>query len=66
MAGARTAGEFFAGLLAGRGEVHGRGGTPLVLSHGLYKTAYAFGKDRLGKSHGETPALLEKLPGPLW
>ncbi len=59
--GARTADEFFAGLLDGRGKTHGRGGTPLVLSHGLYQTAYAFGKDKLGKGRGETPALLEKM-----
>ena len=60
--GSRTADEFFNGLFTGRSEVHGRGGTPLILSHGLYKTAYAFGKDKL-KGHGETPALLEKMFG---
>ena len=59
--GARNVEEFFAGLLDGRGAAHGRGGTPLVLSHGLYQTAYAFGKDKLGKGRGETPALLEKM-----
>ena len=63
--GARTAAEFFAGLLAGRARPQGQGGTPLLLSHSLYKTAYAFAEDKLGRApgqrRGETPKLLEKM-----
>ncbi len=39
----------------------------MILSHGLYQTAYAFAQDRFvrkakdGKARGETPALLEKM-----
>ena len=62
---ARTPAEFFAGLLAGRASIHGQGGTPLLLSHSLYKTGYAFAEDKLGQGkgqrRGETPKLLEKM-----
>ncbi len=61
--GARTPAEFFDELHAGRARLHGQGGTPLVLSHSLYNTAYAFAEDKLGKGQrrGETPKLLEKM-----
>ena len=62
-----TAADFFGHVRAGRVEIAGRGGSALILSHGLYQTAYAFAQDRFvkkakdGKSRGETPALLEKM-----
>ena len=61
--GARNKDDFFDGLRAGRAVTHGRGGTPLMLSHSLYKTAYAFAEDKIGKGarRGETPKLLEKM-----
>ncbi len=64
---ARTTEDYFALLQAGRATPRGRGGTPLVLSHSLYQTAYAFAQDRFvrkpkhGKPAGQTPALLEKM-----
>ncbi len=33
-------------------DIHGQGGTPLLLSHSLYKTGYAFAEDKLGKAPG--------------
>ena len=50
-------------LRDGRAHIHGQSGTPLLLSHSLYKTAYAFAEDKLGKGprRGETPKLLEKM-----
>ncbi len=63
----RTPADYFAHVRAGRTTLAGRGGTPLILSHGLYQTAYAFAQERFnkkgkdGKGRGETPALLEKM-----
>ena len=63
----RTAADFFAHVQAGHTTLKGRGGSALILSHGLYQTAYAFAKDRFvkkakdGKARNETPALLEKM-----
>ena len=63
----RTAADFFAHVRAGRIALEGPGGSALILSHGLYQTAYAFAQDRFvkkskdGKARGETPALLEKM-----
>ncbi len=63
--GARTTEAFFDGLNQGRATIHGLGGTPLLLSHSLYKTGYAFAEDKLGHAkgarRGETPKLLEKM-----
>ncbi len=63
--GAGTKEAFFDGLGAGRANIHGLGGTPLLLSHSLYKTGYAFAEDKLGHAkgarRGETPKLLEKM-----
>ncbi len=63
----RTAEDFFAHVHAGHTTLAGPGGSALILSHGLYQTAYAFAQDRFvkkakdGKARGETPALLEKM-----
>ncbi len=63
----RTAADFFAHFRSGRTALQGPGGSALILSHGLYQTAYAFAQDRFvkkskdGKSRNETPALLEKM-----
>ena len=61
--GAGNAGDFFDGLRGRRAQIHGQSGTPLLLSHSLYKTAYAFAEDKVGKGtrRGETPKLLEKM-----
>ena len=53
---------FLAGLCAGRGSIHGRGGTPLALSHSLYKTGFDFARDKFFKKTAQTtPALAEKM-----
>jgi glycosyltransferase involved in cell wall biosynthesis len=52
---------FLALVQAGEAQLHGPGGTPLILSHSLYKTAYSFAKDKFLKSPTQTPALLEKM-----
>ncbi len=55
-------GEFFSHLTQGRITLRGQGGTPLALSHSLYKTAYSFATDKfLKNSNRETPALMEKM-----
>ncbi len=59
--GGNNAAVFLAQLRAGDIRLHGVGGTPLILSHSLYKTAYAFAKDKFLKSPTQTPALLEKM-----
>jgi glycosyltransferase involved in cell wall biosynthesis len=56
-----SAAAFLGHLQAGNVSMHGPGGTPLILSHSLYKTAYAFAKDKFLKSPTQTPALLEKM-----
>ena len=53
--GARSAGGNVFRRVAGaaaRVHAHGKGGTPLLLSHSLYKTAYAFAEDKLGHAKG--------------
>lgn len=57
----RTPAEFLACVRSGAVRVGGKGGTPLTLSHGLYKTAYAFAKDTFLAGKGHTPELLEKM-----
>ncbi len=46
VAGATGIDSFFAGLLAGRCEVHGRASTPLTMAHNLYGIAYQFYRDK--------------------
>ncbi len=58
----KTTADFLAHLRAGRATMHGTGGAPLILSHGLYKTGFAFAKDKLFKNSAQaTPALVEKM-----
>ena len=59
--GCDTPAAFLAQVQAGKIHLHGQGGTPLILSHSLYQTAYAFAKDKFLKSPAQTPALLEKM-----
>ncbi len=59
---ARTPEEFLACVRAGRATIHGEGGSPLVLSHSLYKTGFDFAKDKFFKHSAQTtPALVEKM-----
>lgn len=57
----RTPAEFLDRVRSGAIHIHGSGGTPLAISHGLYKTAYAFAKDTFLAGKGHTPELLEKM-----
>ncbi len=59
---ASTPEEFLACVRAGRATIHGQGGSPLVLSHSLYKTGFDFAKDKFFKNSAQTtPALVEKM-----
>ena len=59
---ASTPEEFLACVRAGRATIHGQGGSPLVLSHSLYKTGFDFAKDKFFKHSAQTtPALVEKM-----
>jgi glycosyltransferase involved in cell wall biosynthesis len=60
---ATDAAGFLEHIRGGRTEIFGEGGTPLVLSHSLYNTAFAFAKDKFVKSPTQTPALVEKMFG---
>ena len=57
-----TVESFFGQLLAGKATLEGEGGSPLILSHSLYNTGFAFIKDKLFKNSAQvTPALVEKM-----
>ena len=58
----RTKKEFVDQLRAGKVSMLGEGGSPLILSHSLYNTGFAFAKDKLFKNSAQaTPALVEKM-----
>lgn len=52
--------EFLAEISAGRCALHGRGGTPLALSHSLYNTLHGFLDEKFFKKNGQTPSFLKK------
>ena len=54
-------GEFLAEIRAGACEAHGVGGTPLVLSHSLYKTVYQFSRDKFSRQLNPHAAFVEKI-----
>jgi glycosyltransferase involved in cell wall biosynthesis len=45
----KTIDEFFYSVVKGDCILRGQGGTPLIISHGLYNTAYQFAKDKFSK-----------------
>jgi glycosyltransferase involved in cell wall biosynthesis len=51
--------EFFAFIGKGDCVVRGEGGTPLVIAHGLYNTAYRFAKDKYSAAVSPNLAFLE-------
>ena len=59
--GANSVDEFLACVRAGRASIQGTGGSPLVLSHSLYKTGFDFAKDKFKHSAQTTPPLVEKM-----
>jgi len=58
---ARNVPELLDHIRAGRVTIHGEGGTPLALAHGVYKTLYSFIREKF--SHGSIPSsdLIEKV-----
>ena len=57
----RTPAEFLERIRTGDCSIHGEGGTPLALSHGLYNTMFAFVKDKFLKGDRQSHGLLEKV-----
>lgn len=53
--------HFFRELLAGRAEASGRNGTPLALSHSLFKTIHAFVKDRYSEKLGPNAPIVQSM-----
>jgi glycosyltransferase involved in cell wall biosynthesis len=58
---ARSVGELLGHLKAGRCEARGEGGEPLQLSHGVYKTVYAYARARFNRGQAANLALLERM-----
>jgi glycosyltransferase involved in cell wall biosynthesis len=48
-------------LRAGRVTIHGAGGTPLALSHGVYKTLYHFVREKFSRGSSQSSDLIEKV-----
>jgi len=53
--------KFLGFVRSGECEPRGRGGTPLILSHGFYNTVACFIQDRFHEKLGPGAALLEKM-----
>ncbi len=48
-------------LRAGHVTIHGEGGTPLALSHGVYKTLYSFVREKFFRGASQSGDLIEKV-----
>jgi glycosyltransferase involved in cell wall biosynthesis len=48
-------------LRAGRVTIHGAGGTPLALSHGVYKILYSFVREKFSRGSSQSSDLIEKV-----
>ena len=57
----KTPAGFLAAVRSGECSIHGDGGTPLALSHGLYNTMFAFVKDKFMRGDRQSHGLLEKV-----
>lgn len=57
----KTPADFLAAVMRGDCAIHGAGGTPLALSHGLYNTMFAFVKDKFMRGDRQSYGLLEKV-----
>ncbi len=57
--GGRTPEEFLGFVAGGNCLTRGQGGTPIVISHGLYNLAYQFAKDRFSKNVSPNLGFLE-------
>jgi len=56
-----TVAELLDHLRAGRVTIHGEGGTPLALSHGVYKILYSFVREKFSRGSSESSDLIEKV-----
>ncbi|MBV8900278.1 MAG: glycosyltransferase [Verrucomicrobia bacterium] len=57
--GGRTPGDYLRFVADGNCLVHGHGGTPIVISHGLYNLAYQFAKDKFASAVNPNLGFLE-------
>jgi len=59
----RSAGvsELLDHIRAGRVTIHGAGGTPLALSHSVYKVLYSFIREKISRGSSESSDLIEKV-----
>lgn len=48
-------------LRAGRVTIHGAGGSPIALSHGVYKILYSFIREKISRGSSESSDLIEKV-----
>jgi glycosyltransferase involved in cell wall biosynthesis len=48
-------------LRAGRVSIHGAGGTPLAISHGVYKILYSFIREKFSRGSSQSSDLIEKV-----
>jgi glycosyltransferase involved in cell wall biosynthesis len=58
---ARNVAELLDHLRAGRVTIHGEGGTPLALSHGVYKILYSFVREKFSRGSSQSSDLIEKV-----
>jgi len=58
---AESPGKFLAHIRNGNCQPHGRGGTPLVLSHGFYNTLGCFIQDHFHEKLGPSATLVEQM-----
>jgi glycosyltransferase involved in cell wall biosynthesis len=56
-----TVADFFAGLLAGEGTLHGPAGDPLTLSSSLYATVFSFARDKIKRNAPVSAGLIGKM-----
>jgi len=53
--------DLLAHIRADRVTIHGEGGTPLALSHGVYKTLYHFIREKFSRGSSQSSDLIEKV-----
>jgi len=58
---AESPADFFRQIMEGRAEAAGRNGSPLALSHSLFKTIHAFIKDRYSEKLGSKAPIVQTM-----
>jgi glycosyltransferase involved in cell wall biosynthesis len=56
-----SAAEVLDHVRAGRVTIHGAGGSPLGVAHGLYKTLYSFVREKISRGSSQSSDLIEKV-----